>query len=353
MAIAGINRIDDFTLNITCPNSTQASAIEKELYDFARNDLMESLDKTLMSLAPEEDIILDNLTIDLGTVPAQNSLNHILQNLPNELERTLRVHLLERQCLPVGQILQESCERRLPLQKSAMLEKEINDEIFEWCREHSDEKFDPLRIAEAILKRIQSQAPGLDIRQIACSVFEKLKKLNEKKKPAPAARIPHAGDCGIVLLAPYIPMLLDKAGCTDNKTFKDDSSRALAVSLLNYTVYGSYTIPPTEISIAQVLCGLDPAIGPVEECELSDEQKTLANSLLAGVIANWNAIGHSTPDGLRASFLIRQGTLNDSEEGPLLAVENSAYDILLDKLPWGYSTVKLPWMKSPLHVKWR
>lgn len=353
MAVTAINRIDELTLNLTCPNRIQASVIESKLYDFARNDLMESLDKILKSFAPEDDIILDRIAIDLGTVPAEDSLKHILQNLPDELEHALRAQLLEKQCEPVAKILQESCSRRLSLEKSAMLEKEINNQISEWSREHSDEKFDPLRIAEVILKRIQSQAPGLDIRQIACSVFEQLKKLGEKKKPTPTTRIPHAGDSGIVLLAPYIPMLLDKAGCTANKAFKDDSSRALAVSLLNYTVYGSYTVPPTEISIVQMLCGLDPAIGPVEECELSDEQKTLVNSLLAGVIANWNAIGHSTPDGLRASFLIRQGTLNDSEEAPLLAVENSAYDILLDKLQWGYSTVKLPWMKSPLHVKWR
>ena len=353
MAVTGINRIDELTLNLTCPNRIQASVIESKLYDFARNDLMESLDKVMKSFAPEDDIILDRIAIDLGTVPAEDSLKHILQNLPDELEHALRTQLLEKQCEPVAKILQESCSRRLSLEKSAILEKEINNQISEWSREHSDEKFDPLRIAEVILKRIQSQAPGLDIRQIACSVFEQLKKLGEKKKPTSTTRIPHAGDSGIVLLAPYIPMLLDKAGCTANKTFKDDSSRALAISLLNYTVYGSYTVPQTKISIVQMLCGLDPAIGPVEECELSDEQKTLANSLLAGVIANWNAIGHSTPDGFRASFLIRQGTLSDSEEGPLLSVENSAYDILLDKLPWGYTTVKLPWMKSPLHVKWR
>ena len=264
MAVTGINRIDELTLNLTCPNRIQASVIESKLYDFARNDLMESLDKVLKSFAPEDDIILDRIAIDLGTVPAEDSLKHILQNLPDELEHALRAQLLEKQCEPVAKILQESCSRRLSLEKSAMLEKEINNQISEWSREHSDEKFDPLRIAEVILKRIQSQAPGLDIRQIACSVFEQLKKLGEKKKPTPTTRFPHAGDCGIVLLAPYIPMLLDKAGCTVNKAFKDDSSRALAVSLLNYTVYGSYTVPPTEISIVQMLCGLDPAIGPVE-----------------------------------------------------------------------------------------
>jgi hypothetical protein len=27
--------------------------------------------------------------------------------------------------------------------------------------------------------------------------------------------------------------------------------------------------------------------------------------------------------------------------------------MLLDRLPWGYSTVKFPWMQELIHVQWR
>jgi len=354
MAMIECNRIGDMTLDLTCANPEQANDIESRLYDFARNGLMETLDSILDSLAPEgEDIILDKLSIDLGTISAQDPLGHILQKLPKEFKKQVKMDLLKRQCIPVAKILQDSCGQRLTLEKSTMLEKLINNCIAEWCLEHADEKFDPLRVAEVILKRVQAQNPGLDIRQIACSVFEKLKSLGQKKPTAPAPRQPHAGDSGIVLLTPYIPMLLEKAGCIKAGKFIDDGSKKMAVALLNYTVCGSYEPPKAEKSIAQLICGFDAGEKITELPPISDELKALADSLLQGVIANWGALGHTSADGLRASFLIRRGILENGEEGQELSVENSTYDMLLDKLPWGYSTVKLSWMKTPLHVKWR
>lgn len=349
-----LNRIGDMTLNLTCDNAEQASQIENRLYDFARNDLMNALDRSLDSFVSEdEDIILDDISVDLGAVPEHDAFGHIVQRLVQQLTTTIRERLLKKQCTPVAKILQDTCGQRLTLEKSTMLEKTINNCVEEWCKEHVEEKFDPLHVAEVILKRVQAENPGLDIRQIACSVFESLKKLGEKKPSTPAARPPKAGDCGIVLIAPYISMLLEKAGCAKAGIFIDDESKKLAVALLNYTVFGNYEPPKTEKSIAQLICGFDAGEKLAELPVISDELKALADSLLQGVIANWGALGHTSVDGLRASFLIRQGILDDGEEGPTLTVENSAYDMLLDKLPWGYSTVKLSWMKSPLHVKWR
>lgn len=354
MAVIESNRIGDMTLNLTCTNPEQANNIESRLYDFARNGLMETLDRILDSLAPEdEDVILDNISIDLGTIPAQNPLGYILQKIPEEFKKQVKTDLLKKQCTPVAKILQDTCGQRLSLEKSAMLEKTIETCVTNWCKDHAGEKFDPLRVAESILMQIRAQNPGLDIRQIACSVFEKLKNLGEKKRIVPGARPPKAGDCGIVLLTPYIPMLLEKAGCIKAGKFIDDGSKIMALALLNYTVCGNYEPPKAEKSIAQLICGFDAGEKLAELPTISDELKALADSLLQGVIANWCALGHTSPDGLRASFLIRQGILNNSEEGPSLSVDNSAYDMLLDKLPWGYSTVKFSWMKIPLQVKWR
>lgn len=353
MAITEINRIDELTLNLTCSNRMQATAIESELYDFARNDLMESLDKVLMPLATEEDIVLDKLTIDLGTVPAQDPLKHILQKIPKELEHILRTQLLQKQCVPVGQILQESCGRMLSLQKSTILEKEINDQISEWCRNNSDSKFDPLRVAESVLKQVQLDNPKLDIRQIACNVFEKLKKL-EKKAPAKQAIVQStANDCGIVILFPYLQPLFEKAGCTKGGKFENEQKKAEAVSLLSYATFGRYAAPITEHSIIQLLCGFESNKEITDLPILSSEQKSLTDSLLEGVIHNWGALGHTSADGLRTTFLIRSGALKKEDEQQQLTIGQKTFDILLDKLPWGYSTVKLPWMKSPLHVKWR
>lgn len=353
MAIMEINRIDDLTLNLICANSTQASAIEKELYQFARNDLMDSLDKTLATLTPEDDIVLDNILIDLGTAPAADPLTRIIQDLPKKLEHAIKEKLLEKKCSPIAQILQESCGRRLPLQKSTLLEKEINTQISEWCRNNFDSKFNPLCVAESVLKQVQVKNPELDIRQTACSVFEKLKQLEKKTSTKQTMPLSAANDCGIVLLTPYIPALFEKAGCTKGGKFEDEQKKAEAISLLSYATFGKYTAPITEHSIIQLLCGIESNKEFADLPTLSSELKSLTDSLLDGVIHNWGSIGHTSVDGLRTSFLIRSGKLKKEDNQQQLTIEQTAFDVLLDKIPWGYSTVKLPWMKSPLHVKWR
>ena len=73
-----LNRIGDMTLNLTCDNAEQASQIENRLYDFARNDLMNALDRSLDSfISEDEDIIFDDISIDLGTVPEHDAFGHI------------------------------------------------------------------------------------------------------------------------------------------------------------------------------------------------------------------------------------------------------------------------------------
>ena len=32
--------------------------------------------------------------------------------------------------------------------------------------------------------------------------------------------------------------------------------------------------------------------------------------------------------------------------------ERKAQDLLLNRLPWGYSTVKFAWMPETLHIEW-
>ena len=71
------------------------------------------------------------------------------------------------------------------------------------------------------------------------------------------------------------------------------------------------------------------------------------------MIAEWGALGQTSPDGLRAAFLRRDGQLSAREGGLRLDVAPAAYDMLLDRLPWSFALVKLPWMVAPLHVKWR
>ena len=50
---------------------------------------------------------------------------------------------------------------------------------------------------------------------------------------------------------------------------------------------------------------------------------------------------------------MRRGALRPHEEAWRLTVEPGPFDMLLDRIPWGYGLLKLPWMAQVLHVDWR
>ncbi|MCI4176515.1 contractile injection system tape measure protein, partial [Dickeya dianthicola] len=77
------------------------------------------------------------------------------------------------------------------------------------------------------------------------------------------------------------------------------------------------------------------------------------DALLAAILQHWNALGHTSVDGLRQTFLQREGTLWRQADSWKLEVVAGPFDMLLDRLPWRYSTIKYPWMDRPLHVVWR
>ena len=62
---------------------------------------------------------------------------------------------------------------------------------------------------------------------------------------------------------------------------------------------------------------------------------------------------YTTAAGLQEEFLQRPGKLTPGKEFNKLQVEAKTLDILLDRLPWNISLIKLPWMDKMLHVEWR
>jgi hypothetical protein len=71
------------------------------------------------------------------------------------------------------------------------------------------------------------------------------------------------------------------------------------------------------------------------------------------VVAQSGALGNTSVEGLREAFLRREGLMRREADGWTLTVSPRAYDMLLDRLPWGFGVVKLRWMAGPIHVKWR
>ncbi|ALT76851.1 contractile injection system tape measure protein [Paucibacter sp. KCTC 42545] len=174
-------------------------------------------------------------------------------------------------------------------------------------------------------------------------------------------------DGGQVLLAVYAERLFGHLGLTQARQFVDEAARARAVLCLQALVHGPGQSEEPDWVLSKLLCGAAPgSLLPL--CEPVDPaQEELLDGLLGSVIEHWKALGKTSVQGLRDSFLLREARLQrlkpaeGDEANPSvgtgqawrLSVEPRAYDMLLDRLPWSFSLIKLPWMGGALHVDWR
>ena len=102
----------------------------------------------------------------------------------------------------------------------------------------------------------------------------------------------------------------------------------------------------------KVLCGL-PLEAPLpKSISLYPAEQAEADHLLNAVLGHWNALKNTSPDGLRHNYLMREGQLHRRTAGWRLRVERKPQDLLLNRLPWGYSTVNFAWMPETLHIEW-
>jgi len=58
-------------------------------------------------------------------------------------------------------------------------------------------------------------------------------------------------------------------------------------------------------------------------------------------------------EGLRQAFLRRFGTIEKDDVGWIVRVEGQALDILMEDLPWTFSTITSPWSEFLIHVEWQ
>jgi hypothetical protein len=166
--------------------------------------------------------------------------------------------------------------------------------------------------------------------------------------------IPYAG---LVIVAPFLPLFFETTGLLDDKTFRDRSARVKAVRLVGFLANGRTDTPDWELIVPKILCGLDPADTIITEEDPDSESLQEATSLLDAMVKHWTALGRSSPDALRQGFLERDGKLTTDNQQPdvgwLLEVEGKTIDVLLQKIPWGFGTVKLPWMTKVLRTEWQ
>ena len=181
--------------------------------------------------------------------------------------------------------------------------------------------------------------------------------LTETETPA-SEELPEAltvGNAGLCLLAPWFVRLFAMLGWLDGerKKFRSTASKVRAVFLLQYTVCGEEREwREAELAFNRLLTALPGHVPLPKRLPLTEEERQTADSMVAGVKANWPQMGGTSVEGFRGSFLLREGTLEQEEKRWLLTVEEKAYDILLETVPWGFRQIRLPWLKKHVQVRW-
>jgi len=159
-------------------------------------------------------------------------------------------------------------------------------------------------------------------------------------------------NAGIVLLWPYLEMFFKELKIVREKNFVDDESRWKAVQLLHYLVFGNQEAEEHDWVLNKILCGMEISDFVPVEFEVTELEKEECYNLLKSVVRNWTALKNSSVAGLQQAFLRRNGLLKDDPDGFLIEIERNSLDVLLDRLTWSISVIRLPWVKELIHVKW-
>ncbi|MDQ3111506.1 MAG: contractile injection system tape measure protein [Bacteroidota bacterium] len=193
-------------------------------------------------------------------------------------------------------------------------------------------------------------------------------KIKEELPEAPEADEGiYIANAGLVILATYLPGFFRNMGLVEGKEFVSDEARWKAVHLLQWMVYGDKgareekendvagdeKINEHDLALNKILCGIDIAEPVPLEPDLSEAEKEEANILLRAVIQNWKIINRISIQSLQITFLQKEGKLKrEAKNWSLFIHRDSGVDIIIDRLPWTISMIKMPWNKETVYVEW-
>lgn len=160
---------------------------------------------------------------------------------------------------------------------------------------------------------------------------------------------------GLIIMHPFFTQLFKFVEfLNDENQFKNKELQFRAVHLLHYIATGENSnINEADLAVSKILSGLLIEDSIPLNLVLSENEKNYASKILQVIISKWEKLGNTSEDGLRNTFLKRNGLLEEKDEAYQLTVETSGTDILLDYIPWNISLIKLPWIKNIIYISWR
>ena len=161
------------------------------------------------------------------------------------------------------------------------------------------------------------------------------------------------GNAGVVLAGPYLPRLFNVLGLTVDGKFIDEHAAGRAVQLLQYMATGESHAPEYLLVLNKILCGLPTAAPVPAGIDVSPAEQECIEAMIQAMVAHAKVLGSCSVAAMRQTFFARKADLRLIEDAWQLRVHPGTFDMLLDRLPWGYSIIKFGWMARPVHVEWR
>ena len=163
-------------------------------------------------------------------------------------------------------------------------------------------------------------------------------------------------NAGLVILFPFLPMLFMRLNMLsqDRRDFNSNESKVRAIFILQLLMASEdREYDEKDLFLNRLLINY-PFNEPLpKRMELNQDELNTIDSLLEAAKTNWEKMRNTSMRGFQEAFLRRAGFIEKTEREWVLTVEERAFDILLDSIPWSYKLVRLPWMENILKVNWR
>ena len=175
-----------------------------------------------------------------------------------------------------------------------------------------------------------------------------------ERQARPFPRRIHIDDAGLVLLHPFLTAYFTQLQLIDKeKQFKTIEDQKRAVHLLKHLSGDEAAHYSHRLALEKMMCGLPPDFPMEHEFQITEEERQESEAMIASLCQYWRPLNGTSMAGLQHSFLLRHGTIEQSDEAWIVRVEGNAMDILLEDLPWEISTIVFPWMEPMILVEWQ
>ena len=183
--------------------------------------------------------------------------------------------------------------------------------------------------------------------------FEKKDGKSDRKVAEDEAEKTMITNAGLILFHPFLPFVFADLKWIDRtKNFAHPKAQQKAILALQYLVNGKSRQPEHALVLNKLLCNWPLHLPVVTACKFSTKEKAALAELSSSLREHWEVLKNTSHRGLVESFVARPGLMHTTAGGYLLQIERKTIDILLESLPFGVNTIKLPWNEYIIYTEW-